>query len=425
MFMRIALLMLFVLFASAAAVRAADPNSSFDQCLKRLCQRETLTNGFFGLNEALENNGFELALTLTTVYQQDARGGLSTHNQANRYSGRYDFELDADLEKLIGLKGGSVYMLTEGGWSEGINEDSVGSVFNTNAVAFGDKSIDIVQLWYQQFLGQGETFAILIGKIDLTGAVECLGCPASFDGNRYANDETMQFLNGAFVNNPSIPFPNQGLGIMLLYNPIEPWYASFGVADSQADRGSTGFNTTFDGEDNYISIFETGILPKFDSGNGPLDGAYRFGVWYDRLPKEILEDENARREDTGFYLSFDQMLMNENKDANDSQGLGAFARYGYSNHASTDVKQFISGGVQYRGLFEGRDDDVIAAAIGYGILPDNGEFTKDSETVYEAYYNAQITKWLHLTPDIQYIHHPAEADATDALVIGARVLMFF
>jgi porin len=416
------LMVMFILCASAVAIGAADPNAK--KCPTCIWDRESLTNGFFGLNSALEDKGLEIALSLTAIYQQDARGGLSTHKQADRYSGRYDLELNADLQKLIGLEGGRVYMLTEGGFSEGINEDSVGSVFNTNGVAFGDKSIAVVQLWYQQFLGE-DTFAIRIGKIDLTGAFECHGCPVSFDGNRYANDETTQFLNGALVNNPSIPFPEQGLGIMLLYNPIEWWYISFGVADSQADRGSMGFSTTFDGQDNYISLLETGFLSTLDSDNGPLAGAYRFGVWYDRLPKEMFEDENANHEDNGFYMSFDQMVLKENRDADDSQGLGAFGRYGYADHGVTDVKQFISGGVQYAGLFEGRDDDIIALGIGYGILPNNGEFTVDSETVYEAYYNAQITKWLYVTPDIQYIHHPAEADATDALVIGARVQMFF
>jgi porin len=411
-----------VLCVSAAAMGAADPN--LQPCPNCVWDRESLTNGFFGLNSALEDKGLELVLSLTSIYQQDAHGGLSTHNQANRWSGRYDLELNADLEKFIGLKGGSVYVLTEGGWSDGINEDSVGSVFNTNAVAFGDKSIAVVQLWYQQWLGE-DTFAIRIGKIDLTGGFECHGCPVSFDGNRYANDETMQFLNGAFVNNPSIPFPEQGLGTMLLYNPIEWWYISFGVADSQAGRGSMGFETTFDGQDNYISLLETGFLTKCDSDKGPLDGAYRFGAWYVNQPEEKFEEENVNGEDSGFYMSFDQMLTKENKDANDSQGLASFARYGYADHGVTDVKQFISGGIQYQGLFEGRDDDVIAAAIGYGILPNNSEFTVDSETVYEAYYNAQITKWLYLTPDIQYIHHPAEADATDAVVIGARLQMFF
>jgi carbohydrate-selective porin OprB len=45
--------------------------------------------------------------------------------------------------------------------------------------------------------------------------------------------------------------------------------------------------------------------------------------------------------------------------------------------------------------------------------------------VYEAYYNMQITKWLHVTPDIQYIRHPAEQDAADAVVVGLRAQMSF
>jgi porin len=167
-------------------------------------------------------------------------------------------------------------------------------------------------------------------------------------------------------------------------------------------------------------------LSKFDSDKGAIAGAYRFGAWYDRQPQERFEEETiANRHDQGYYLSFDQMFIKENKDSGDTQGLGAFTRYGYAEHGIADIKQFTSGGIQYQGLFENRDDDVIAAGIGYGTLPDNSEFTEDAETVYETYYNAQITKWLHVTPDLQYVHHPAEANATDAVVVGVRVQVTF
>ena len=39
--------------------------------------------------------------------QQNVEGGLSTHRDAGRYSGRYDLEGEADLEKLANLPGGA------------------------------------------------------------------------------------------------------------------------------------------------------------------------------------------------------------------------------------------------------------------------------------------------------------------------------
>jgi hypothetical protein len=62
---------------------------------------------------------------------------------------------------------------------------------------------------------------IRVGKLDLTGGFECRGCPVSFDGNSFANDQTTQFLNGALVNNPTIPFPDRGLGAVVHVAPVE------------------------------------------------------------------------------------------------------------------------------------------------------------------------------------------------------------
>lgn len=421
--MRTAAMLLVVLCASAAVMGHSEANSV--SCGNGICERESPTNGFFGLNESLESKGLEMALSATQVYQQDARGGRSTHNRAGRYEGSYDLELNADMQKLLGIEGGSMYMLTEGNWSNGINDNSVGSIFNVNGDAAGSEPVAVTQLWYQQWFGQ-KTFAIRLGKIDLTGGFECSGCPVSFDGNRFANDETTQFLNSAMVNNPTIPFPEEGLGAVLHWNPIDWWYASYGIADAQADRNTTGFETTFHDEDNFISLLETGITPQFDSANGKLQGAYRIGVWYDPQGKDRWSGEGVKRDDTGFYASFDQTLLKEKRDVNDTQGLGAFARYGYADKSVNEVTQFVSGGVQYQGLFEGRDDDVIALGIGYGKISDDSDSSVAAETVYEAYYKVQITKWFHLTPDVQYIQNPAgDGNPSDAVVIGLRAQMAF
>jgi carbohydrate-selective porin OprB len=244
-----------------------------------LWERETLTNDWFGLGRKLSEQGLTVSLGLTQVYQQNLRGALSTHRHAGRYSGRYDLEVEADLETLLGWSGGHVYGLARGGWSDGLDDSSIGSLFGVNAVAVGDRPIDIWQLYFEQALWNYKFF-VRVGKIDLTGGFECRGCPGSFDGSSFANDEATQFFNGGLVNNSTIPFPDPGLGVMLHLEPVEWWYISAAVADADADVRETGFNTTFHGPDNFFSIFETGVLPRLPSRKGPLQGAYRVGLWY-------------------------------------------------------------------------------------------------------------------------------------------------
>ena len=128
------LLSIVVLLCLANFVHAERPSSERTRYLSSIWQRPTLTNGFFGLNDTLADTGIELQLSTTQIYQQNVRGGISTHRRAGRYSGSYDLELSADLQKLLGIEGASVYMLTEGVWSKsaGIDAPSVGSVFGVN-----------------------------------------------------------------------------------------------------------------------------------------------------------------------------------------------------------------------------------------------------------------------------------------------------
>ncbi|MHC4482342.1 MAG: carbohydrate porin [Planctomycetota bacterium] len=407
---------------------AEPPESEHTSSTRNIWQQETLTDGFWGLNDELAHKGIELGLSATQIYQQNVRGGISKHRRAGRFSGSYDLELSADLRKLLGLEGGSLYMLTEGVWSKsaGIDGLSVGSVFGVNGDARARRSMDITELWYEHaFLD--DSLRIRVGKMDLTGGFEHHGCPVSFDCSAYANDETTQFLNGALINNPTIPFPAYGLGVAVHYSPTHLWYVSAAVADAQADIRETGFRTTFHDEDYFFYIVETGITPQLDSAKGPLQGAYRVGLWYDPQDKERFSDGRIRRDDTGFYLSFDQTLCRENNDAEDTQGLGVFGRYGWASSKVNEITNFWSAGIQYQGLIPDRDDDVLALGLAQGVFSDRAsDYVDDYETACELYYSAQITPWMSVSPSIQYIANPGGNEITsDAVVLGVRLQMRF
>jgi len=390
-----------------------------------LWERETLTNDWFGLGRKLAKQGVSVNLGLTQVYQANLRGGMGTHRRSGRYAGSYDLELEFDTEKLFRLPGGSVFAHAEGSWSQGINASSVGSLFGVNDDAGGDRSIDVTELWYEQSL-LGHKLRLRLGKLDLTGGFECRGCPVAFDGSAYANDETAQFLNGALVNNPSIPFPDNGLGVVAYLQPRKWWYVAAGVTDAQADARETGFNTAFHERSDFFSIFETGVVPHLPSRNGRLPGAYRIGLWYDPQPKERFDGRGVKRDDVGFYLGFDQMVLKENVDEEDRQGLGLFARYGLADSKVNEIKTFWSVGAQYQGLLPTRNDDVLGFGVAQGRLSRAAGFTASHETAMELYYNAQITPWLSVSPSVQYVLNPGgERHVDDAVVAGVRLQISF
>ncbi|MBL7214823.1 MAG: carbohydrate porin [Phycisphaerae bacterium] len=381
-----------------------------------------------GANGILESAGIDFAFGLTNIYQINAKGGMSTHRRQGRFTGRYDLEINMDLHKLADIEGGSIYMHSRGSWSrQDIDGTSIRSAFGVNGVADGRQSFNIIELWYQQsFLD--DTLQLRVGKLDMTGGFECRGCPVSFDGNMYANDECCQFLNAALVNNPTIPFPDYGLGVVVHWSPVENWYLSVGAADAQADKRETGFNTTFRDEDYFVYMAETGITPRLDSTNGPLQGAYRLGIWYDPQPKANSDESKTYRDDTGLYISCDQMLAKENNNPDDTQGIGAFFRYGYASSLTNDITNFCSFGCQCQGLFCGRDDDVLGLGFAHGSFSDSADdtYTNDYESVVEMYYSAQVTPWMNLSPSIQYVTNPGGVDGvSDAVVLGLRTMMTF
>jgi porin len=373
-------------------------------------EQETLTNGFWGLNDRLANSGIELGFGITSIYQINAHGGAGTNNRRGRHSGSYDLELSADLQKWLGFKTGSIYTLVEGGWpdAEGIDAASVGSAFGVNADAVGNQGPVVKELYYQGPVF-GNSFTIMVGKIDFTGV---------FDATDYADDECTQFLNAAFVDDPTIPFPDYSLGVVLTYDLTDSWYLMGGIADAQANGRETGFKTTFGDEDYFFYVLETGTT----AGNG----TYRVGLWNDPQPK----GSDNKRDDVGVYTSCDWILHKENADQEDNQGLGGFFRYGCAPSRKNDITNFFSLGLQYQGLFDSRDDDVFGLAYARGVFADRvaSDYPADYESVLEAYYNAQITPWFVFGPSIQYVTNPTGGEGStskDAIVFGLRAQVTF
>ena len=87
-----------------------------------------------------------------------------------------------------------------------------------------------------------------------------------------ANDETTQFLSTALVNNMTIPFPDDGLGVNLWANLSENVYVTAGFFDNNAVNTHSPFPSFAEGD--YFYIGEVGFINTSD-----LSGNYRLTVW--------------------------------------------------------------------------------------------------------------------------------------------------
>lgn len=356
---------------------------------------------------------------LTQIYQQNAHGGLSTSRRSGRYSGSYDIEASADLESALKLPDSTMYVLFEGGGPSvgSIDPAGVGSYFGVNGDAIEGEWIDVAELWVLRSFADDHLF-VQVGKADLSAGIEYRDAVSAFDLNRYANDENSQFLNGAFVSNPTIPFPAYTLALSAVAKASDCWQFAAAGATQSADADVDESASWASDDEGYFFIAQASFLPAMDAAWQRGSGECHVGAWWTGGGGLL-----ACEEQTGVYLSISQEIFRESQDPNDEQGLGFFVRCGRADGDRVELESFWSIGLQYRGGLESRDEDVLGIGFAGGRFADmeDPEALDGGERVVELYYNLVISPTVSLSPDIQYIADPGgESGGDDALVIGLR-----
>jgi porin len=130
----------------------------------------------------------------------------------------------------------------------------------------------------------------------------------------------------------------------------------------------------------------------------------------------------------GLYLLVEKEIY---RDADEpEQGIAVFGRYGVADGTVNQLDSYFGAGIVYTGLIPGRDEDQVGLAVA---VANNGREYKnggtpvdDRETAWELSYRAQITPWLAIQPDIQYILDPGmDPLLDDAMVFSLRFELEF
>lgn len=252
----------------------------------------------------------------------------------------------------------------------------------------------------------GERLVLTAGKIDLTNYV---------DTNAYANDETLQFLTGAFVNNAILSNPENGPGARIRYEVIPEWlYVEAGFQNGDRDRDARTTNRFF--EDVY-GVVEIGVTPKLLGR----PGGYRVWAFADGAGQRARESGGLRRYTAhGAGVSLDQELAG---------WLGAFFRIGYRDSANVnyDTQAAWMAGFQIMKILPGRPEDALGLAYGE-IKPAKRAAPARpvrNEKVYEVYYRWHFTDKFHLSPILQVVDDRAGEREDLFWVIGARLQVDF
>lgn len=271
-------------------------------------------------------------------------------------------------------------METIGNFSPNSNIPTLSALNGDTTRRYQNSEIHMRELWLaSQFFKQ--TLSLTAGHIDLTNY---------FDLNLVANDETRQFITDALVNNPLLGVPDNGAGIVGVFDTKKDFKLRLGFQRNHPDQRSIG--------EKIYSIFEASYLarPRFLQ-----EGNYRF--W-------LRSVGNLNRENVGFGISIDQRL---------SASMGSFLRYGNSRtKRERKDNQFFSGGFQLKTPYTFYPRDVWSIGIYYTDKNREGD-----ESLAELYYNFYLTEHIKVSPHLQWLFKSEDND--NLLLPGLRVQMDF
>jgi len=372
-----------------------------------------------------------LTASLTGVAQQVNGGGSASGQQRqSRLNGRAD--MTVTLPFANGERAEStLFAHVRAGHGRGL---SLRPTFTstTNSTAFQTDGHDdgyaiVAQAWYQLAIplqmnaasnAGNERIEITAGKIDPF---------AFFDQNAIADDETMRFLDNAFVHNPLVDSGGDaGIdaygftpGVRIAYASgtadTGRWAASIGAFGSGPGAHFTGpFGDRF-----FIAQVETTQRASVGAGTNRLYG------WRNGRSNDF---QGTSEMHSGIGFSADQAVRD---------GLTLFTRLGVELHGNVRFDRAVAVGAEMAGKAWRRPDDAVAFAAAF--LPSSrayraatvdpavaGYRASGNERIVEAYYRCRVANGLDITADAQWLHHAGgDRAAPDAWVSAVRARIGF
>lgn len=332
-------------------------------------------------------------------------GGISN---AERWTSNTSLTLGltVDTKKLINWQGGlfGAQFLQFNGQTT--NEEA-GSVQGYNSIT-GPRPLnrsELYQLWFRQELF-AKKLVIRIGKVASTFDFNNIIKPVPLNEDSVSIPAVTGLIyTPIFVNSSMlgvIPgYYNTAYGITISFIPIKQWYVSLGSYDGHLAQGvQTGLTGPhFNGS--YFDIGETGFTWLLGKNNLP--GMFALGAWHQTglisNPSELSEHGAS-----GYYFFGSQRVWYRHPNI-DNSGISAFYQFGANNSSVLPLPQYAGGGFTVFGLIPNRMDDTMGLGVALGWLNQN-IFNRQTESIYQAYYQAECMKGIYLEPVLSYIPTP-------------------
>lgn len=428
-----------------------------------LWQQPTLLGDMGGLRTVLGNYGMTLSLSDSENLLGNYTGGTK---KGTTMQGVTTGVLELDTAKAFGWQGGTFHVSGLQIHGRALTPSYLDNLQAANGNE-AENTTRLWELWYDQ--------AFDYNLADLKIGQQSID-----------NEFMISKYSGLFVNTmagwPLIPsddlygggpaYPLSSLGARIQFKPSDnqdilagvfndnPGGGSFSDDAQHLDLHGTKFNfntgALFIAEYQY-SVNQPVVGDMVTNPNQPqgLPGTYKIGFWYDTgfFPDQrygtdglSLADAASNGQpimhhgDYSFYAVADQTIWQSSADA--ARNLNLFGRIMGSPDKQNMISFFFNGGITMAAPLPGRENDQMGMDFGIGKVSsrlagldrDSGNKAQTTEELVELTYQAQVTPWLVLQPDVQYVFNPGAGilDPSDPthnlrneLVAGARFITTF
>src|SRR6201997_1894646 len=423
-------LALFVLSAAALAQEQTSedtPEDTGSRVFQLVLPSDHLLGDWGGLRSKLEESGITPRWFLITDVEGTPSGG---RDQGATQASSTELSLLFDLNRIAGVKGGSVFMSMSQRWGNRLSTQYVGNVFPEQQI-YGFETFRVIDVSYQQQL-LNDRVELRVGRFATTD--DFLDSPYDYG-----------FLSNAFCGSPfGILLDSPGVmaytGTWAALGKVRPTRRSHVMAaiyngdPAMRLNKNHGVDLSFDGP--LFAMGEVGYQFNGLPGDSARLGNYKFGGWYDHATLTDFESGAKKRGSWGYYGLFDQVVLPFGAPGS-NRGFGVFGSVTVAPDSHVQqLPLYFTAGVSARGLSDARPRDAISFGVATGYFSDalkraqqDGHFLspdggiQDHETVVEMTYRIDFHRGaFFVQPDFQYIIRPGGTGRlANAPVFGAQL----
>ncbi|MHC5114261.1 MAG: carbohydrate porin [Planctomycetota bacterium] len=375
---------------------------------------EGLLGDAWGLRPKLSEFGVDVHFHTLITGQSIVDGGTESKDVL---SASYDLSLYFDTAAMGLWENGHGLFRLEGKTNDSGVNPYTGAIIPVNFDAVvpepGRNAGVPTEWWYSHRFADGK-IELVAGMYDIA---------RFFDLSPFSGPYHYRFMNAhMFFNSVLLPYaPYNKLGGVLIVKPNDWLTVTTGISDPN----SSAVDVDWFDESDFNLLHEWRMkLEVF-----PLPTMLNIGFAYtdqDRATiaqNPMVPGTEMSSDDWAGFLGVTQWLYQDEGDPH--RAIALFGRFGFTDGDVNIIENHLSGGVSFDGMIPSRPKDVIGVAAWYNDFSgDLSPTLDDSSYGFEAYYKLQLTNWVALTGDIQYLLDPGiQQGADDTVVLGLRAMI--